>query len=306
MECPKCHFDHPQQNVECLKCGVIFAKYAAFQESVAAVRAVAPEPAAEEVAGAQRAAQAEFWCRVSALPAALLLGWILNWAMPTLTAFLAMWTHEFGHAMAAWFCGYTAFPTAWITIIPEERGRWISLVLGAAAAVGGYAAYRWRRWFWVAVCALVVALFVAGNLRSDFAARRLITFWGDGGAFVLSTLLMLTFYARAESPLRRQQLRWALLLLGAMAFWSVYSRWHGGFEKIANVLEDTDERGPSDPRLLITMYGWAIGEMQARFMMLGNACLVAMAAAYAAGIVQAKRAVAGDRGVKMATRGGIE
>jgi hypothetical protein len=289
MECPKCHFDHPQQVDECLKCGVIFAKYIAFQEAVEAVQSVAPESSPEDAVAAERRAHNEFLCRIFALPGALLCGWLVNHAMPTLAAFLSMWTHEFGHAFAAWFCGYTAFPTAWITIISDERSRWLSVVMGAGVIGGGYIAFRLERWFWVVVCLVVLVLVVAGNVQTDFHSKLLFTFWGDGGAYVLSTLLMMTFYARPNSPLTRNQVRWGLLLIGAIAFWSVYSRWAGGFENIANALADTDERGPSDVLQLTTMYGWSIYTLIHHYWDLGRACLLALAAAYAAGLVQAKR-----------------
>ena len=35
MRCPKCQFDHPLQTTECLKCGIIFARYLAVLESAA-------------------------------------------------------------------------------------------------------------------------------------------------------------------------------------------------------------------------------------------------------------------------------
>jgi len=290
MECPKCHFDHPQQTEECLKCGVIFAKYLAFEQAVAAVRPMLPERSPETVAAEQRKAKNELTCRIFALPGALVLGWLVNWAMPMLTAFLSMWLHESGHAIAAWFCGYAAFPTAWITMIPEERGRWISIVLGAAVAVGGYFAFRLQRWFWVAVSACVLGLFVLGNLQSEAHAHLLFTFWGEGGAYVLATVLMLTFYSRSNSPLTRNQVRWGLLVLGAMAFWSVYTRWGGGFENIAQFLEDTDDRGiPSDPRVLTLVYGWSTYLLINSYRTLGNLCLLTLGGAYAAGLVQMQR-----------------
>ena len=297
MECPKCHFDHPQQFEECLKCGIIFAKYRAIQEGAAAA-APAPAPAVKSgplpdyVLEEQQKAHHELLCRLIAPPAALLFGWLVNAGMPTVSAFLAMWLHESGHAIAAWFCGFTAFPTAWFTIISNGRSRWISVVLGAVAIGGAYVAYRFERWFWVVVSAAVLILSIVGNLQSDFHSRMLFTFWGDGGAYVLSTILMMTFYARPGSPVRRNQVRWGLLILGAIAFWSVYSRWSGGFENIANFLEDTDERGPSDIMQLTTMYGWSIYTLIHRYWQLGHACLVALAGVYAAGIVQAKRAEA--------------
>ena len=289
MECPKCHFDHPQQVDECLKCGVVFSKYVAFQKAVTAVHEVKPEQSPEEIAVERRKAHNELMCRIFAVPGALLLGWVVNWAMPSVAAFLAMWLHESGHAITAWLCGYTAFPTAWITIISDERARWISIVLGAVLATGGYFAFRLERWFWVVICAVVLVLVIAGNLQTDFHSRMLFTFWGDGGAFVLSTILMMSFYARPESAVTRNQVRWGLLLIGAIAFWSVYSRWSGGFENIANFLEDTDERGPSDVMQLTTMYGWSIYTLVHRYWQLGHACMVALGAAYAAGIVQAKQ-----------------
>lgn len=289
MECPKCHFDSQLQTEECLKCGVIFAKYLAFQQAMDAVRPAQPERSPEDVAEEQRQAKHELLCRVFAVPGALLAGWVANRALPALSYFLAMWLHESGHAIAAWFCGYAAFPTAWFTVIPEERGRWISIVLGAAVAAGGYFAFRLQRWFWVAVSAAVLVLFVLGNLQTDSHAHLLFTFWGDGGAYVLSTLLMLTFYARTDSPLRKKQLRWGLLLLGAMAFWSVYSRWSGGFESIAQFLEDTDERGPSDIRTLTLVYGWSTYTLIHHYWDLGRACLLALGGAYVAGLVQTQR-----------------
>lgn len=292
MECPKCHFDHPQQVDECLKCGIVFAKYLAFQEAVSAVRDVTPQRSPEELAEARRKAHTEFLCRVLAVPGALAFGWGVNHIFPTLTAFLAMWVHESGHAIAAWLCGYPAFPTAWFTFV-GERGRWISVVLGAVAATGGYVAYRRERWFWVAVSSVALVLFLAGNLQSDFHSRMQFTFWGDGGAYVLSTVLMMTFYARPGSTITRNQVRWGLLILGALAFWSVYSRWSGGFENIANALEDTDERGPSDIMQLTTMYGWPIYVLIHRYLRLGQVCLAALAVAYAVGLVRAKRAEAG-------------
>jgi hypothetical protein len=161
--------------------------------------------------------------------------------------------------------------------------------LGATIAVGGYAAARWQRWFWVAICSGLFVLLILGNLQSDSRADMIIVFWGEGGAFVLSTVLMLTFYSRPDSPLTRNQIRWALLLMGAMAFWSVYSTWAGGFENIANILEDTDERGPSDQRRLMLDYGWSIYMIIHRYWAVAHVCMAALATAYAAGLVQAKR-----------------
>lgn len=286
MECPKCHFEHPQQLSECLKCGVVFANYLEYQEAVSAVREVpAQEVSQADETVAERRTHTEMLCRVFAVPGALLLGWLVNQGLPSLAAFLEMWLHEAGHAITGWLCGYNSLPTAWFTIT-GSRGRWISVVLALGIIAYGYAAYRWARWFWVVVSALVLALVIAGNLQTDAHSSMLISFWGEGGAYVLATILMMTFYARPESPIARNQVRWGLLVIGAIAFWFVFSRWHGGFENIANILEDTDERGPSDQRTLMLVYGWSTYQIIHGYWNIGRACLVALAGAYTAGLMQ--------------------
>jgi hypothetical protein len=163
----------------------------------------------------------------------------------------------------------------------------VSLLVAAGLAFGGYAAWRMERWFWVAVSVIVLALLLAGNLRTPFQAHCLITFGGDAGAFVISTILMATFYGRPESIVCRNQLRWVLVVIGAICFMQTYEMWAGGFERIVQWLDGIDERGPTDLAKLTQLYGWGIGEMQARFLKVAHACFFAMAAMYGAGIVQA-------------------
>ncbi|MBV8207151.1 MAG: hypothetical protein JO041_10185 [Acidobacteria bacterium] len=303
MECPKCHFDHPLQRDECLRCGVIFSKYLAYiaahpapapGAALAAVADIIEPPATEEQQGELRSkAKNELICRAVAPPAALLFGWIVVATMPILAELLRMWAHESGHAITAWLCGYPALPTAWFTLHSPERVPIAGLLLAAALAFGGYTAWRLERWFWVAASALGLVLVVAGNLRTEFQANCLITFGGDAGSFVVSTMLIATFYGRAESAVRRKHLRWVLLVIGAIAFMDAYATWAGGFEKIVHWIDDTDERGPTDLAKLTQLYGWAIGEMQVRFLRVAHWCFAAMAAMYAAGIAQAARHKAG-------------
>jgi hypothetical protein len=289
MQCPKCHFEHPLQSSDCLRCGLVFAKYAAGEAAAAPAPAlvVEPPPSAEEIVARRRKAQHELMCRIFAPPGALLFGWLVVNTTPMLASFLRMWTHETGHAVTAWLCGYVAVPTAWFTIVSPGRQRVASLLLAAAVALGGYVAWRLERWFWLVTSAAVLVLLLAGNLRTAFQAQALVSFGGDGGSFIVASVMMATFYARSESAMVRKQLRWGLLIIGAIAFMDTYATWAGGFEKIANWLEDTDERGPSDIMQLTQLYGWKIGEMQSRFLRVAHLCFVALAATYAAGIMQA-------------------
>lgn len=294
MECPKCHFEHPLQTSECMKCGVVFAKCAA-EEAAAPEPAPQPVPAperplsAEELHGLRQKGQHELLCRVFALPGALLFGWLVAKITPMPADFLRMWAHEGGHAVTAWLCGYVAIPTGWFTIVMPERHRGLGLLLAAALIFGGYVAWRVRRWFWVSAAGTALVFLLAGTTRTDFQAQGLIIFGGDAGCFVLGTIAMATFYARPDSAMYRKQLRWGLLLLGAIAFMDAYATWSGGFEKIVGWIEDTDERGPSDLFQLTQMYGWKIGEMQARFLRVAHLGFAALAAMYGAGLVAAKQ-----------------
>lgn len=300
MECPKCHFDHPLQSSECLRCGIVFSKYLAYIAGMPATIPASTTPAKalsstelfisdEEPRALWRKASHELTCRTFALPAALLVGWLTVQTMPILADMLRMWTHETGHGLTAWLCGYPALPTAWTTIRSPERVPAASFLLAAALAFGGYVAWRLERWFWLGASAVTLLLLLAGNLRTASQAECLITFGGDAGAFVVATVLMATFYARPESAVRQKQLRWVLLIIGAIAFMDTYATWSGGYEKFALWLDGIDERGPTDLALLTQYYGWGVGEMQARFLEVAHLCFLIMATMYTAGIVQAIR-----------------
>lgn len=292
MECPKCHFDHPLQTTECLRCGIIFEKYLeyALTHPVTPPAAAAPADAImndDDERKLECDARRELVNRAIALPAALLLGWVVARTMPLLAAMLQMWTHESGHALTAWLCGYPAVPTPWITFHTQTREPIMSVLLGGAIAFGGYVACRMQRRFWLAVAAVTLALLLAGNLRTPFAAARLITFGGEAGSFVVSTVLMATFYARPQSVVSRKHMRWVLLVIGAIAFMYAYSMWAGGFENIVQWLDGIDERGPTDLAKLTQLYGWTIGQMQVNFLKVARTCWFALSAMYVLGVLQA-------------------
>jgi hypothetical protein len=43
MRCPKCNFDQPDSETECLKCGLVFAKYVSIQNQASDKSAVIPQ-----------------------------------------------------------------------------------------------------------------------------------------------------------------------------------------------------------------------------------------------------------------------
>src|SRR3954452_22022278 len=116
MQCSKCHFENEQQAFECLKCGIVFAKYVQHAEAVH-VREERAEQSRQE-AGELRQ---EFTYRILAIPAALISARIMVGIAPAFIRIIAMFVHETGHAVSAWLCGYSATPGLWFTEVSDER-----------------------------------------------------------------------------------------------------------------------------------------------------------------------------------------
>jgi hypothetical protein len=114
----------------------------------------------------------------------------------------------------------------------------------------------------------------------------LIVFGGDGGALVLATILMATFYAPRESALyKKWGLRWGLLVIGALTFMHVFRTWSGPVEDLP--FGEIEGVNLSDPSLLTEMYGWSVTQLIDRYIRLATACLVVLLALYIWGLLSA-------------------
>src|ERR1700691_342552 len=160
MRCPKCQFDHPLQTTECLKCGIICARYlevlsaakpASVEEPVVQTRVLSPNAPLPF----RNDALWEFKYRIFALPSALVVARLV--ARSPL-GMLAMVLHESGHAITAWLTGRWAVPMLWVTMHGEDRSWWVVLALTAAIIFGGFQAWKARHWGWV--CAAGAGLIV--------------------------------------------------------------------------------------------------------------------------------------------------
>ena len=297
MRCPKCQFDHPLQTTECLKCGIIFARYLAVLESAAKqanveaavvqTRAFSPNVALPLRNDALRNDTLwEFKCRVFALPLALVLARLV--ARSPL-GMLAMVLHESGHAITAWLTGRWAVPMLWVTMHGEERSWWIVLAVTSAILYWGFLSWKSERrgLLWAAGAMLIVQLIF---LR--LPAGPSIVFGGDAGAFVLGTVLMATFYAPRESGIYKSWgLRWGLLAIGAISFVQVFLLWSGPPEDIP--FGEIEGVNLSDPSLLTTVYGWSVTQLVDRYMRLATVCLAILAGLYIWGLVSAYREAQG-------------
>lgn len=299
MRCPKCQFDHELQTTECLKCGIVFSRYEAAMEAAKNATSVAPAaltPAAalpSPASPAQPAARdedavQELKCRALALPVALIVArWMAGTMLGGLiSGMLAMVVHESGHAITSWLTGRWAVPTLWVTMHGQERSWGIVAFVTALIVFGGFVAWKLERWGWV--CAAGAVLLLQLTILTAHMDESLIVFGGDGGALVLGTILMATFYAPRESALRRSWgLRWGLLAIGALAFMHVYRLWSGPFENIP--FGEIEGVNLSDPSLLTQMYGWGVAQLIDRYLLLARVCFVSLAVLYVGGLVSAYR-----------------
>lgn len=305
MECPKCGVVLDADFTDCPHCGVVVAKYlrahGQSQESAVEGPHLLSATTATAVADAAHTEpRSELIVRAAALPSALILARLLVSASPGGVRMLTMWVHESGHAVAAWLCGYPAFPGPWITPVASERSPVFSVLLAASLASGLYVAAQRQRWFWVVASGITLLLMLLCTLMiSPVTARQFGIFFGEGGCFALGTLLMLTIYAREDHPVRENQLRWAFLIIGALAFMDVYHVWSGPIDRLPF---GENENGMSDPSVLTELYGWNVLMLIHRYMELARGCLAVLGTAYVAMLYRVMRQ-AGSGGIAESERG---
>jgi hypothetical protein len=293
MECPKCGFVQEQDPAECPRCGVVFAKYLHAEEHAVSPLS-GPVPSAVQADLEQLRADGgelrrELRARVLAFPCALVSAWMAVTTAPGLVRIFTMWVHESGHAVAAWMCGYSAWPGPWFTPVGSERSIALTGLLVVLLGFGTFRAWQRARWFWMVAATVVLLLTLCCTLfLSAGKARQFIVFGGDGGCLVLGTALMLTVYARADHPLRRERLRWALLIFGALALMDAYLIWSGSFDRLPF---GESENGLSDPSVLVEEFGWGVMLLVNRYIELARACFLVLTAAYVAGIAESLTAL---------------
>lgn len=312
MRCPKCQFDHELQTTECLKCGIVFARYQTAMEArkagiaapavplpalstgvaLTAKKAGVVAPAAGVPALSTGAAltdsydaRRELQYRALALPLALLVGrGVAGSSLGWVAGLLAMIVHESGHAVTAWLTGRWAVPSFGVTMVGEYRSWWIVLGLAGALIWGGFKAWKAQRWRWVCAVGAVLLLQLVIQGQPAFTQGSLIVFGGDGGALVLATILISTFYVSRQSPLYKAQgVRWGLLVLGALSFMFVYHVWSGPWENIP--FGEVEGVNLSDPTRLTEEYGWSVIQLVDRYLLLAKLCFMALLILYVWGLV---------------------
>jgi len=323
MRCPKCQFDHELQTTECLKCGIVFARYQAALDAASnapgvietsskpmgAIESSPIDPGRNDGARLGAAsitpgpisyspiesssvdlnqkydARKELKYRALALPLALLVArLVVGTGLRVAVRMLTMVLHESGHAITSLLTGRWAVPMLWVTYHGEQRSFMVVLAVTAAIGFGGYKAWAAQRWAWVVAAGVVFMVQLLCLTVWRYYAECFIIFFGDGGALVLATILMAMFYIDHESALYKNWgMRWAFLAIGALTFMDVYLTWTGPFEEIP--LGELEGVNLSDPSLLMEMYGWSILLVVDRYIRLARICLFALAVVYVWGLI---------------------
>lgn len=241
--------------------------------------------------------EVEWKIRAIAIPAAFVLALLFH-ASPTghqlQRTFLTMIPHELGHAVTAWLSGFAAIPSLWKTMIYE--GRNVLVILVVAAGNGALAWHGWRseRHGLLGAGLALGALQLLLMMASNDTAMAAFTFGGDGGAMVLGTLLVLTFFAPEGSAFRKGGLRYGLLAIGAATVVDTFATWwRGRTDPRAIPYGEIEGVGLSDPSKLEQLHGWATRDMVERYVLLGALCIAVIAAVWAYGVYTARRAARG-------------
>jgi hypothetical protein len=226
-ECPKCGFESGSAS-ECVRCGVVFARWRAPAPQPFALT-LSAEPAAQLVAAASEAPREPLVDR---------LGWIsfgggffaalaALQVWPTQAALGAMATlvHELGHAAFGWLFGYPSVPAFDFSYgggvtLHQER---MPLLSAAVAAALGYGAYALRERAPLRN-ALLGALALYLPLALTRGPEAAILAMGHGGELCFATLALHRALSgrgcklEAERPLYGL-VGWFLVLSGAQFAW---------------------------------------------------------------------------------------
>lgn len=282
-------------SAKCSRCGAVYAKAAAL---AAGLPAMATETRATDAAvpvsdvaasSAPQVDSVELQLRIWFVPLCFGLSLLLHGMCGGRFLQRLLFTmplHELGHAVTAWFCGFSAMPLFWQTRIVDHRSLGLPLLMAAGIAtmfVRGMRA-RDRGWVVFASC-LGFAQFVGTLVLSAASARALVTFGGDAGAMVLATALVSTFCLGEDTPIKQGQLRFGFVAIGSVAYVDVFSSWWAARRDWGVIpFGEMEGVGLTDPTKLTDTYGWSIDAMVDRYVTLGVACACVFVVVWIGGI----------------------
>lgn len=194
-----------------------------------------------------------------------------------------IWMHEFGHATAAWLCGFraTPLPFGWTPVEPVYSPfvYWGLLLLFAILFAAGVK----ERKVWSILAALAFAglqYYMTWKMTEHRQEFWWGAFGGVGGEFYLSTLFMMFFWVQLPEKFRWGACRYVLFLIGATSFLNIWLRWrdvYTGLEEIpfGSMINGEEDQG-GDMNKLMDGYGWKKFDIRRNYLLLGYGCWAAL------------------------------
>jgi len=216
----------------------------------------------------------------------LLLGfvWLVNLSpLKFLLTGFHVWMHEFGHATAAWLCGFraTPLPFGWTPVEPVYS----HFVYGGLLLMFGilFGAGWLERKVWAMVAAVVLAglqFYMTWRMPEHRQEFWWSAFGGVGGEFYLSTLFMMFFWVQLPEKFKWGACRYVFFCIGATAFLNIWLRWgdvYRGLEEIpfGSMINGEGDQG-GDMNKLMDGYGWKKFAIRRNYYVLGQGCWVAL------------------------------
>jgi hypothetical protein len=208
-----------------------------------------------------------------------------------------VWMHEFGHATAAWMCGFraTPLPLGWTPVEPVYSpfvyfGLLLMLVILFLAGLK-----ERKVWPMVAAVGLAVVQFYMTwrmpELRQEFWWGA---FGGVGGEFYLSTLFMLSFWVQFPEKFKWGACRYVFFLIGATAFLHIWWFWrdvYTGHEEIpfGSMINGEEDAG-GDMNKLMDGFFWKKFDIRRNYHLLGNGCWIALGVVWLAFALRVNKA----------------
>lgn len=202
------------------------------------------------------------WVDLLALPVALLVALLFgsSWFGRLLMVPVQIQFHELGHAMMAWLSSRPALPLPFgFTFIGETQSLFTGACVLFLLGLFLHRSLREKRPFAALLALLLLVAFgVLSLLMSADASRMLFLLGGIAGEFVLSALVLVSFYVPLPDRMRWDFFRF-VVLGPAMACWvAAIELWFGVWRGTANLPMGSivGGEGAGDLDRLIAEYGF--------------------------------------------------
>jgi Zn-finger nucleic acid-binding protein len=261
----------------CAECeGILLdaGEYAAIQKT----RKKSPTPSIEDIHEDNfRLPYDDHWVNLLAVPCAFAMSALIESFFPIIRFYLygalLMPIHELGHAMTAWLCSRAAVPLPFVTLrLSYTRSVWIYVITNLILLfLANYSHHQKLRFPLLISQGFMFLSFWFTWVLSPTQQNMAITYGGEGGTWILGTLLACAFFHQV--PVRQWALiRPVLLFCGA---YGMVQRFFF-FQEIRSGKRELPEIAAygldSDFKVLNETYGWSLSEITDHFLKLGTIC----------------------------------